>query len=122
MAHYSIAEILRGDIPPGSTVTVKGWIRTRRDSKAGLSFLHVSDGSCFAPLQVVAPGELPNYQSEITRLTTGCAIEADGELVASQGKGQKVELKAETLDGLFSLILEKKPEGWRIVHDHTSGG
>ncbi len=94
MAHYPIADLLRGAVAPGSPVTVKGWIRTRRESKAGLSFLHVSDGSCFDPLQVVAPGDLPNYQSEVTRLTAGCAVEADGELVPSQGKGQKFEVKA----------------------------
>ena len=79
---------------PGMSTTVKGWVRTRRDSKAGLSFINLNDGSGFADLQIVAPGDLPNYDSEITKLTTGCAIEADGELVESKGKGQSVELKA----------------------------
>lgn len=89
-----IADLLAGRVSPGSPVTVKGWVRTRRDSKAGLSFVHVSDGTCFDPIQVVAPGNLPNYQAEVLRLTTGCAVEVDGELVASEGKGQKVEVKA----------------------------
>lgn len=84
---------------PGSPnrAVVKGWVRTRRDSKAGLSFVGLHDGSCFEALQVVAPAELPNYQSEILRLTAGCAIEAAGEIVASQGKGQAIELKADEI-------------------------
>ena len=66
------------------TVTLKGWIRTRRDSKgAGISFLHLSDGSSFHPVQVVAPGTLANYADEVLRLTTGCAIEATGVIVPS---------------------------------------
>jgi asparaginyl-tRNA synthetase len=83
-----------GQVPIGAEVTVRGWVRTRRDSKAGLSFIHVHDGSCFEPLQIVAPGDLPNYQSEIAHLGAGCAIAATGTLVASQGKGQAVELSA----------------------------
>ena len=61
MAHHMIAKLLAGKVPVGETVTVKGWVRTRRDSKAGLSFVNVHDGTCFAPIQVVAPGDLPNY-------------------------------------------------------------
>ena len=94
MSVHSIAQVLAGKIPLGETVTVQGWLRTRRDSKAGVSFLHVHDGSCFAPLQVVAGSELTNYPSEIVKLSTGCAVSATGELVASQGKGQAIELKA----------------------------
>ncbi len=82
----------------GSGVTVEGWIRTRRDSKAGLSFLAVHDGSCHEALQVVAPQELSNYQTDVLKLTSGCAVRATGELVASQGKGQTVELRAETIE------------------------
>jgi asparaginyl-tRNA synthetase len=93
----SIAEILAGRASVGQRVRVSGWIRTRRDSKAGLSFLHVSDGSCFDPLQVVAPAALGNY-AEVQQLSTGCAVVAEGELVASQGKGQAVELLAERLE------------------------
>jgi len=83
--------------PVGSRATVKGWVRTRRDSKAGLSFIAVSDGSCFDTLQIVAPSDLPNYGEEVAALTAGCAIEADGELVESKGKGQSVELKADAV-------------------------
>jgi asparaginyl-tRNA synthetase len=69
-------------------------VRTRRDSKAGLSFVHVSDGSCFDPVQLVVPSALSNYASEVLKLTSGCSIEAEGEISASQGQGQKVELQA----------------------------
>jgi len=79
-------------------VTVKGWIRTRRDSKAGFSFLNVSDGSGFHPLQVVAPASLPNYAEEVTRLTAGCAVEATGEIVPSSGKGQQFEMQAHEIN------------------------
>ena len=93
----SIKHILAGKINAGETVTIEGWVRTRRDSKAGLSFIHVSDGSCFAPLQVVADAELANYETEVLKLTTGCAIAVTGELVKSQGKGQSLEIKPTNL-------------------------
>jgi asparaginyl-tRNA synthetase len=93
-----IASVLAGQPPVGSRITIEGWIRTRRDSKAGLSFLAVHDGSCFEPLQVVAPAELPNYQTDVLRITTGCAVRVTGELVGSQGKGQAVELRGESIE------------------------
>jgi asparaginyl-tRNA synthetase len=93
-----IASVLAGQAPVGSRITIEGWIRTRRDSKAGLSFLAVHDGSCFDPLQVVAPAELANYQADVLRITTGCAVRVTGEVVASQGKGQTVELRGETIE------------------------
>src|SRR6478735_1367725 len=98
MSSTRIAKILAGDVPVGTKVTVEGWIRTRRDSKAGLSFLAIHDGSCHDALQVVAPQELANYQSDVLRITTGCAVRATGELVASQGKGQSVELRADSIE------------------------
>ncbi len=93
-----VADILAGRPAVGARATVQGWIRTRRDSKAGLSFLHIHDGSCFAALQVVAPATLANYHDEIARLTSGCAVTVSGTLVASQGKGQDVELVADAVD------------------------
>jgi len=86
----------------GDVVRIRGWVRTRRDSKAGLSFLQIHDGSCFDSIQVVAPGELPNYADEVQRLTTGCSVECEGTLVASQGKGQSVEVQASAI----------RPVGW----------
>jgi asparaginyl-tRNA synthetase len=96
----SISQALAGKIPQATAVNVRGWVRTRRDSKAGVSFVHLHDGSCFDPLQVVVSGELPNYQSEVLKLTAGCAVVASGVLVPSQGKGQAVELQASTLQVL----------------------
>ena len=80
----------------GTPLTVKGWVRSRRDSKAdgGLSFITVHDGTCQHPIQVVARRDLSNYESEVVRLSTGCAVEVDGTLVASQGSGQAVEVAA----------------------------
>src|SRR4051794_4406949 len=97
-AYADVASVLKGTVSPGSPVAVRGWVRTRRDSKAGLSFIHVHDGSCFDPLQVVAPATLPNYDSEIRKLTSGCSVVARGVVTASQGQGQAVELQAESVD------------------------
>jgi asparaginyl-tRNA synthetase len=93
-----VASLLKGKVPTSTQVTVKGWVRTRRDSKAGLSFLHVHDGSGFDPIQVVAPAALPNYETEIKRLTSGCSVIATGTLTASQGQGQAVEIQAESVE------------------------
>ncbi len=97
MAWHTIADMLSGAVAPGTDVTVKGWVRTRRDSKAGLSFLHVHDGSCFDPIQAVAPSALANYQADVLRLTAGCSVEIDGTLVPSEGKGQRFEIKAASI-------------------------
>jgi asparaginyl-tRNA synthetase len=93
-----IASILNGTISTGTAVTVRGWVRTRRDSKAGLSFIHLHDGSCFDPLQIVAPAALPNYENEVKKLTAGCSVIAAGTLAASQGQGQAVELQADSVE------------------------
>ena len=98
MTVVSVEHALAGRIPAGGEVTVRGWVRTRRDSKAGLSFVNVSDGSCFAPIQVVAPSTLPNYESEVKHLTAGCSVIATGTLVASQGQGQSFEIQASAIE------------------------
>ncbi len=98
MTGTRIAQIFAGAVPVGTEVTVEGWIRTRRDSKAGLSFLALHDGSAFEALQIVAPQELANYQTDVLRITSGCAVRATGQLVASQGKGQAVELRADRVE------------------------
>jgi asparaginyl-tRNA synthetase len=99
-AVVDVKHALSGAVAPESRVCVRGWVRTRRDSKAGLSFVALSDGSCFDPIQVVAPASLPNYDSDVVRLTAGCSIVAEGELVASQGKGQAFELQATRIEVL----------------------
>ncbi len=80
--------------PEGQSVTVQGWVRSRRDSKAGLSFIALYDGSCFDSLQVIAEQSLHNYQDQVLHLSSGFAIEVTGTLVASEGKGQSVEVQA----------------------------
>ncbi|MDY0022097.1 asparagine--tRNA ligase [Arenimonas caeni] len=100
MAVVSVQQALSGSVAPGGEVTVRGWVRTRRDSKAGLSFINLSDGSCFAPIQVVAPADLANYEDEVRRLTAGCAIIATGQLVPSQGQGQGFEIQASAVEVL----------------------
>jgi asparaginyl-tRNA synthetase len=94
---FSVRAILGGRAPRDVPVTVKGWVRTRRDSKAGISFVHLSDGSSFHPLQVVAPNALPNYADEVLRLTAGCAVEATGRIVPSPARGQPFEMQAEAI-------------------------
>ncbi len=98
MPVISIADALAGKLTIGDEVTVRGWVRTRRDAKGGLSFIHVHDGSSFDPIQVVADGELPNYESELLHVTTGCSVIATGKLVESQGKGQSVEMHASRIE------------------------
>jgi asparaginyl-tRNA synthetase len=98
MPRSSIADLLAGRVQPGTPVTIKGWVRTRRDSKAGLSFVNVHDGSGFAPIQVVAGNELPNYAAEVQRLTSGCAVVVHGDLVPTPGRPQPVEIKASEVE------------------------
>src|SRR5678816_835900 len=97
-ADVDVASILKGKVPTGTHVRVRGWVRTRRDSKAGLSFIHLHDGSCFDAVQVVAPATLPNYESDVKRLTSGCSAIAVGTVTASQGQSQTVEIQARSLE------------------------
>jgi len=117
MAFARVVDLLaRGSA--GESAGVRGWLRTARHSK-GVSFLDVSDGSCLAGLQVVAGPALENYESEVTRLDTGCAIEAEGELVPSQGKGQALELRASRLRVVgwvdADYPLQKKRHGFEFL-------
>lgn len=96
MQRTRISEILKNNAI-GEHVTAAGWVRTRRDSKGGFSFIEINDGSCFSGLQIIADKDLPNYESHVLKLQTGCSIIADGTLSASPGKGQKVELKADAI-------------------------
>ncbi len=100
MQTASIQQVLGGEIAVGSEVTVQGWVRTRRDSKAGFSFIHLNDGSCFGNLQLVADKDLPNYAGEIQRLTSGCSLTCRGTVVESKGRGQSVEIQAAEIEVL----------------------
>src|SRR5437764_12123285 len=81
----------------GKTVRVRGWIRTRRDSKGGFSFLELNDGSSQANIQIVADGTLPNYESDVKRLTAGCSVTVEGQVRASPAKGQATEMQAQRI-------------------------
>lgn len=94
MTVYSVKQLMSEEVQVGSEVCVRGWVRSRRDSKAGLSFVTLSDGSCFETVQLVIESKLTNYESEILNLTKDCAVIAYGTLVASQGGGQKFEIQA----------------------------
>jgi asparaginyl-tRNA synthetase len=120
---FNARAILGGQAPADSAVTIKGWVRTRRDSKAGISFLHMSDGSSFHPLQVVAPNTLPNYADEVLKITTGCAVEATGKIVPSQGKGQSFEMQADAIkvigwvDDPDSYPIQPKPHTMEFLRE-----
>lgn len=94
---YTIKQCLEDKMHLDEIVNVQGWVKTRRDSKAGLSFVNLHDGSCFNAIQLVVNEQLDNYQ-EVLKLTTGCAIKATGKLIASQGKGQQCEIQVESLE------------------------
>jgi asparaginyl-tRNA synthetase len=104
----------------GQNITVMGWVRTRRDSKGGFSFIEVNDGSCLANLQVIADESLPNYKEEVLKLQTGCSVKMTGTVMSSQGKGQKVELRAEEIRVMGwadpdSYPLQKKKHSFEFL-------
>ena len=94
MSSIAVERLLKGKIAVGESVTVEGWVRSKRDSKAGISFITIHDGSSFDPIQAVVPDTLPNYQDVILHITTGCAVHVAGQLVESEGKGQQFEIQA----------------------------
>ena len=98
MNKFSVAELMRGAVALNEQVVIKGWVRTRRTSKAGISFVAIHDGSCFDPIQVVVPDSLANYESDVVHLGAGCAVIATGTLVASEGQGQSVEIQATDIE------------------------
>jgi len=119
----SCADVLSGRAPKDASVTIRGWVRTRRDSKAGISFVNVSDGSSFHPVQVVAPSTLPNYSEEILKLTAGCAVEATGSIVPSPAKGQPYEMQAAAIrvvgwvEDPDSYPIQPKPHSFEFLRE-----
>jgi len=115
-------EAARDESAIGRQVMVQGWVRTRRDSAAGFSFIEINDGSCLGNLQLLAPTDLVNYSSEISRLTAGCSVYARGEIVKSQGKGQATELAVAEL-GVYgwsqpeTYPLQKKRHSFEKLRD-----
>lgn len=100
MSVVSVVDVLQGHIQPTSEVTVQGWVRTRRDSKAGISFLTIYDGSCYESLQIIVLDNIKNYKKDILRLTTGCSVVITGIVAESIGGGQRFEISAKTVDVL----------------------
>ncbi len=107
-----IADLLTAAPPAaeGRAVTVWGWARSRRDSKAGISFIDLSDGSALAGIQIVAPATLVNYADLIKRVHTGTSIRVEGRLVPSQGRGQSVEIQADAV----TVVGDVDPEAYPI--------
>lgn len=106
----AIKSILQHATPIDSQVTVQGWLRSRRSSKGGFSFLHIHDGSCFGTVQAIADQALSNYDA-IVDSGTGCSVTVTGKLVASQGKGQDREIQA---DEVIIHGLVDDPESYPI--------
>ncbi len=109
--HHTVDDLFKRKVAIDQSVEVRGWVRTRRTSKAGISFVAVNDGSCFDSIQLVVPEDLSNYE-EVTRLGAGCAIKGTGVLVESQGKGQSVEIQA---TGIEVLGWVDDPETYPIA-------
>src|SRR6267142_375092 len=122
-SRFTVRDVLAGRAPQDASVTVKGWVRTRRDSKAGFSFVNVSDGSSFHPVQVVAANTLPNYSQEILKLTAGCAVEAVGNIVPSPAKGQPFEMQASAIrvlgwvDDPDTYPIQPKPHSLEFLRE-----
>jgi len=116
-AHERVKDLL-ARAAAGGTVTVRGWLKTARHSK-GLSFLEVSDGSCFAGIQAVAEPALANYEGEVKHLQAGCAVVVAGELVDSPGKEQRFEIKASSVQPLGGVgedyPLQKKRHSFEFL-------
>ena len=93
----------------GKEVIIQGWVRTRRDSKGGFSFLEINDGSCMGNIQIVADGNLPNYEEVIKKIPTGASVKIVGEVKESQGKGQDTEVQAESVEMIGGADPETFP-------------
>jgi asparaginyl-tRNA synthetase len=121
MPRPRIAQILK-EGQPGTAVDVRGWVRTKRESKGDFAFLELNDGSCFGNIQIVLDAAVPDYHALIKQITTGASVQIDGELVASQGKGQRIEVraKAATLLGTSdpaTYPLQKKGHSFEFLRE-----
>src|SRR5215470_11531431 len=96
MERTTVAQARRAE-SAGKGVRLQGWIRTRRDSKGGFSFLELNDGTSMGNIQVIAPAALDNYESEVKHLTAGCSVTVEGQVQASPAKGQATEVHAERI-------------------------
>src|SRR6267378_2570273 len=108
MTRTTVAQARREDCI-GKDVVLRAWVRTRRDSKGGFSFLELNDGSCFGNVQVLAGQDLPNYESEIKHLTTGCSVVVEGVVNKSPAKGQATEVQARKVTLVGAADAESYP-------------
>src|SRR5215813_2764804 len=108
MDKMSVAEARKAEAV-GRQVRLQGWVRTRRDSKGGFSFIELNDGSCQGNVQVVAPGELPNYEAVVKHLPTGASVVVEGEVKASPAKGQPTEVHATRVELVGTADPETYP-------------
>jgi asparaginyl-tRNA synthetase len=108
MQKISVADARKADAV-GKTVLLRGWVRTRRDSKGGFSFIELNDGSCQGNVQVVAPGELANYEAVVKHLHTGSSVAIEGEVKASPAKGQATEVLASKVERIGDAPAETYP-------------
>jgi asparaginyl-tRNA synthetase len=121
MSRTKVAQILKAG-QPGDVVDVRGWVRTKRESKGDFAFLELNDGSCLANVQIVADAGLPDYHALIKQITTGASVAVGGEVVASQGKGQRVEVRARSLKLLgtadpATYPLQKKGHSFEFLRE-----
>ena len=125
MKTFSVKDVLNGKATSDAQVKVQGWVRTRRDSKAGVSFLALTDGSCFGSLQIVVPNTLSNYENEVLHLTAGASFAAIGNIVPSQGGGQSFEMQAEQVE-VMGLVedpdtypMQPKPHSMEFLRENA---
>ena len=121
MPPVRIAKIL-SDAQPEQSIVVKGWVRTRRDSKNGFSFVELNDGSCMKNLQVLIDGSVPGYDKAISDVTTGASVSINGTVKASPGKGQRIEVHAESFEVLgtadpATFPLQKKGHSFEFLRE-----
>lgn len=125
MSFTTIVDVLSGKIAVGDEVTVRGWVRTRRDSKAGISFINVHDGSCFDAIQAVVPNHLDNYDNEVLKLTTGCSVAITGTVTESAGKYQNCEIQATAVtvygfvDDPDTYPMSPKPHSMEYLREYA---
>jgi len=116
-SHLQIRDLLNNGSLINSTVVLNGWVRSKRDSKAGFSFLDIHDGSCFSGIQVIVDKDVANYTTEVLHLSTGCSVNITGKLIESKGKGQSIEIQAEKLE-IFGMV--DNPEQYPVAKKRHS--
>ncbi len=94
----TIKDIFASKLVEGTNVQLSGWVRSKRSSKGGFSFIHLSDGSCLNTIQIVADESINNYHDDVDKLSVGCSISVFGSLIASEGRGQDREIQAKKID------------------------